>query len=124
MLDKEAIYKQALALLKKDKQIIHDNLLYPQLGVSEQWWYSKMLQDEEKKKTIKGLMKSNAAVNTTKHLKKLSNQKDTAAMTAYLKINSKICRDALSTTRQENVDVPFDQVSKESLLTELEDLDE
>ena len=125
MHDKEQIFKNAVSLLKKDKFIIHTNLLYPRLGVSETWWYENIASNKEKSETIKGLMSKNAACNTTKSLKKLEKQKDTAGITSFLKINSKLCRQALSTTREEVVNVPYNDIEeKEDLLKRLDELGE
>ena len=119
------LQKKAEVILKKSKYIIFHNMLFPQLGVSEAYYYESCMKDIEFMESINNLMARNRNKNTTKKMKELDAQTDTGAIVTMIKLNNAEARRALNTVRQENVEVPFeDEAIKEATENRLDELED
>lgn len=122
--DPDKLFLEAVKLIKKNKFMFFDCHVYGMLGISDGYYYRKILRDPEKREEIKRLLMKNRMKKTTQKLEQLDKKTDTAAIIAFAKVSGIEVSKRLSTQIEEKIEIPIKDVNKDGLLTRLDALDE
>ncbi len=94
--DLKKLYKIAIKLLNDHKEIVFESILYECMGVSKDWFYTNIMDNDEYEQTIKEKIFENRGKGTIKVLEDMNASDAPACIISRAKIMNEDLRAALN----------------------------
>lgn len=89
------IYGRAMKLLDENQEIVYESILIDCLGVSHDWFYKKVMSNNEYSETIKVKVFENRGKETLQAIRDMKRSESPACIISRAKMMNKDIRDAL-----------------------------